>query len=179
MYTLYPFSGTSSPLAFARSSICSGPISSKAGIGKSLVSFIMSEKIQIVFETTSDVSDFGFDSNKVFRCHRPPMMSVPCASGDIPEEFFSKRVASSPGTVQIIGEDASRIGRPPFYYLVYSTEGVRRDARHPHATIRRLGEEQLLGRNQILAKEFVGGAASGNRSAGVNEDALIAFDILS
>ena len=39
-----------SPFAFARSSILSGPISINAGIGKSFVSFIMSERIHIVFE---------------------------------------------------------------------------------------------------------------------------------
>src|SRR5437899_848899 len=54
----------------------------------------MSEKIQISLGTARDGSVFGTDSNRVLRCHRPPKMSVPAATGDIPEDFVSKLDAS-------------------------------------------------------------------------------------
>ena len=43
-------------------------------------SFIMSEKIQIVFETAVELS-FDPDSSNALSCHRPPIMSVPAAVG--------------------------------------------------------------------------------------------------
>jgi len=53
----------------------------RVGTGNSFVSFIMSEKIQISFESAWDSSDLGDDSNKALRCHNPPKMSVPDDSG--------------------------------------------------------------------------------------------------
>jgi hypothetical protein len=54
----------------------------------------MSEKIQIVFESALGSSDLGDDSNKAFRCHNPPKMSVPDDSGVIGEDLVSKLAAS-------------------------------------------------------------------------------------
>ena len=52
--TRYPARGTIKALAFARSIIFSGPPGKRAGMLRLVDSFIMSEKIQIVFETESD-----------------------------------------------------------------------------------------------------------------------------
>src|SRR5882724_9252603 len=63
-------------------------------MGNSPVSFIMSEKIQISFESAWDSSDLGDDSNKALRCHNPPKISVLDDSGAIAEDFASKLAAS-------------------------------------------------------------------------------------
>ena len=59
-----------------------------------MVSFIMSEKIQMVFGNDSEASDFGVDSKRVFICHRPPKISVPDDAGAIVFDFASKLAAS-------------------------------------------------------------------------------------
>jgi hypothetical protein len=46
-------------------------------VGKLEVSFIMSEKIQIVLVDPLEASSSGPGSSKAFTCHKPPMISVP------------------------------------------------------------------------------------------------------
>src|SRR5438445_13895883 len=48
----------------------------------------------MVFGILCDCSAFGADSNMALRRHNPPKMSVPAATGDIPEDFPSKPEAS-------------------------------------------------------------------------------------
>src|ERR1700693_6167057 len=74
-YTRYPARGTIKPLAFARSIIFSGPAGKRAGMLKLADSFIMSEKIQIVFETVSELP-LDPDSRSALSCHSPPITSV-------------------------------------------------------------------------------------------------------
>jgi hypothetical protein len=92
-YTLYPARGTTKPLVFARSIIFSGPAGKSAGMLKVADSFIMSEKIQIVFETVSELP-LDPESSKALGCHRPPMMSVPAAVAESPADLDSKLAAS-------------------------------------------------------------------------------------
>jgi hypothetical protein len=54
----------------------------------------MSEKIQIVLVDPGAPSLSAPDSNKVFMCHKPPMMSVPAATGAMPADFASKLTAN-------------------------------------------------------------------------------------
>ena len=56
-------------------------------------SFLMSEEIQIVFETASELP-LEPDSSNALSCHRPPIMSVPAAVGDSPADLASKLAAS-------------------------------------------------------------------------------------
>jgi hypothetical protein len=56
-------------------------------------SFIMSENIQISFETASELP-LEPDSSSALSCHNPPIMSVPAAVGDSPADLASKLAAS-------------------------------------------------------------------------------------
>src|SRR5258706_14544252 len=88
-YTRYPARGTIKPLAFARSIIFSGPAGKRAGMLKLTDSFIMSDKIQIVFETASELP-LEADSSNALSCHKPPIRSVPAAVGDSPPDLDLK-----------------------------------------------------------------------------------------
>ena len=91
-YTRYPARGTTKPFAFARSITFSAPAGKRAGMLKLADSF-MSEKIQIVLETASELP-LEPDSSNALSCQRPPIMSVSAAVGDSLADLDSKFSAS-------------------------------------------------------------------------------------